>query len=245
MTQETLSPDETRRYARQLVLKGFGGVAQQKLKAARVAVVGAGALGSPVLAYLAAAGVGTLCIIDHDSVALSNLQRQIVHTTAAIGAEKAASAAGFIAALNPHVRVVQHAVRLTPDNAETLLAGNDLVVDGSDTFSTRLVVARSAQALGLPLVSGAVSMFDGHVTSIVPGLDNPRFADLFPDVPDDADLPNCEAVGVLGATTGVIGSLMASEAIKLITGTGEPMVGRLLIYDGRAARFTEMTYRRT
>ena len=235
-----LSPEETRRYARHLVLRGIGGEGQQKLKAARVLVIGAGGLGSPVIAYLAAAGVGAIGIADDDAVSLSNLQRQIIHTTADDGVLKAESAAAFVGALNPHVSVETIALRVSTENAAGIVEGFDLVVDGSDTFDTRAVVATAAAAAGKPLVSGAVSMFDGQITVFVPG--GPQFRDLYPDTPDAEDLPACEVVGVLGAVTGVIGTLMAMEAIKLITGLGEPLVGRLLLYDGRAARFTELDY---
>ncbi len=235
-----LSADETRRYARHIVLRGVGGEGQQRLKAARVLVIGAGGLGSPAIAYLAAAGIGTLGVVDHDTVSLSNLQRQLIHTTAGIGSPKAESAGSFVAGLNPHVAFEPHAERLTAESAPRLLPGYDLVLDGTDNFSTRLVAAAAAEAAGVPLVSGAVSMFDGQVTVFAPG--GPRFADLYPVTPDEADLPACEAVGVLGAVTGVIGTLMAMEAIKLVTGLGEPLVGRLLLYDGRAAQFTELRY---
>jgi molybdopterin/thiamine biosynthesis adenylyltransferase len=236
----TLSPDETRRYARHLVLKDIGGAGQQKLKAARVAVIGAGGLGSPVIAYLAAAGVGTIGVVDNDHVSISNLQRQIVHRTEDVGVGKAANAGRFVAAMNPHVGVVPHEARLNADNARTLLASYELVIDGTDNFDTRRVVAEACEALGLPLVSGAVSMWDGQVTVFLPG--GKRFADLYPVTPDAADVPSCEAVGVLGAVTGVIGTLMAMEAIKWITGAGDVLAGRLMLYDGRAARFTELEY---
>lgn len=240
----TFDADETGRYARQLVLKGFGGAAQQRLKAARIAIVGAGALGSPVIAYLAAAGVGHMRVIDNDSVALTNLHRQILYTEADICSGKAERAAAFVAARNHHVVFDACSIRLTQESAAPVLAGHDLVIDGSDSLSTRRLVADASAALHIPLVSGAVSMFDGQVTCLMPGDDNPRFSDIYPDVSEDTDLPSCEAVGVLGATTGVIGTLMANEAIKVLTGTGEPLVGRLLVYDGRATRFTEMRYRR-
>lgn len=235
-----LSPDETRRYARHIVLRGVGGEGQQKLKAARVLVVGAGGLGSPVIAYLAAAGVGTLGVVDHDEVSLSNLQRQVIHTVAAIGSPKAESAGQFVVGLNPHVAFVAHTERLTTENAAVLLRDYDLVLDGTDNFGTRLMVAGAAAEAGIPLVSGAVSMFDGQVTVFAPG--GPGFGDLYPDTPDESDLPACEVVGVLGAVTGIIGTLMAMEAIKLISGIGQPLVGRLLLYDGREARFSELTY---
>lgn len=239
MTQN-LTSDEIKRYSRHIVLRGVGGEGQQALKAARVLVIGAGGLGSPVIAYLAAAGVGTLGVVDHDTVSLSNLQRQMIHTSAGIGTLKAESAGAFVAALNDHVRFVTHAERLSAANAATLFASYDLILDGTDNFGTRAIAAEAARAAGLPLVSGAVSMFDGQVTVFAPG--GPGFTDLYPTTPDEADLPACEVVGVLGAVTGVIGTLMAMEAIKLITGLGEPLIGRLLLYDGRAARFDEMRY---
>ena len=236
----TLSPEETRRYARHLVLKGIGGEGQQKLKAARVLVIGAGGLGSPVLAYLAAAGVGMIGIVDDDTVSLSNLQRQIVHVSAGQGQPKVESAQRFAAALNPFVSVVPHEVRVTAQNVAALIADYDLVLDGTDNFATRKLTADACAAAGRPLVSGAVSMFDGQVTVFAPG--GPAFSALYPQDPDDIDLPACELVGVLGAVTGVIGTLMAMEAIKIITGLGQPLIGRLLLYDGRAARFTELSY---
>jgi molybdopterin/thiamine biosynthesis adenylyltransferase len=236
----TLSPDETKRYARHLVLKDLGGAGQQKLKAAKVAVVGAGGLGSPVIAYLAAAGVGTIAVIDDDVVALSNLQRQVMHRSEDVGVSKTVSAARFIGAINEHVNVVLHGTRLTAGNAGELLAGVDVVLDGSDSFETRRDVARAAAKLSVPVVSGAVSTLDGQVTVFAPG--GPQFADLYPDALDESELPSCEVVGVLGPVTGVIGTLMAMEAIKVIAGIGEPLIGRLLVYDGRGARFSEIAY---
>ena len=235
-----LSVDETRRYARHLVLKGIGGEGQQRLKAARILIVGAGGLGSPIIAYLAAAGVGALGIADDDTVSISNLQRQIVHTTTRESRPKTESAADFVAALNPHVSVEPIAIRIGETNADAIAGNFDLVVDGSDSFETRQVVAAAAARADRPLVMGAVSMFDGQVTTIVPG--GPQFADLYPEAPDPDDLPACEIVGVLGAVTGVVGTLMAMEAIKLVTGLGEPLIGRLLLYDGRASAFTELSY---
>lgn len=236
----TFSADETRRYARHLVLKGMGGAGQQALKAARVLVVGAGGLGSPVIAYLAAAGIGTLGVVDDDTVSLSNLQRQVIHTTAAIGTGKADSAAAFATALNPHVALMTHPVRLDADNAIELIAGYDLILDGSDNLATRRVVAAIAAAAGKPLVSGAVSMFDGQVTVFAPG--GPPFEALYPADAADTDLPSCELTGILGPLTGVIGTLMAMEAIKLLTGLGTPLIGRVLTYNSRDARFEEFSF---
>jgi molybdopterin/thiamine biosynthesis adenylyltransferase len=237
---QPFSPDETRRYARHLVLRGIGGPGQQKLKAAKILVVGAGGLGSPVIAYLAAAGIGTIGVVDDDTVGVSNLQRQMIHRTADVGRAKAESAGDFVAALNPHVALVPHKARLDPANAPTLIADYDLVIDGTDNFPTRAATAEAVRRAGKILVSGAVSMFDGQVTVFAPT--GPQFTDLYPETPDAEDLPSCEAVGVLGAVTGVIGTLMAMEAIKLITGLGDPLIGRLLIYDGRGARFSEIEY---
>ena len=237
---EPFSLDETRRYARHLVLRGIGGPGQQTLKAARVLVVGAGGLGSPVIAYLAAAGVGTIGVVDDDTVGISNLQRQVIHRTADVGRTKAESAGDFVGALNPHVTVIGHKLRLDAENAPGLIAGYDLVIDGTDNFPTRAATAEAVRAAGKILVSGAVSMFDGQVTVFAPG--GPQFTDLYPVTPDAEDLPSCEAVGVLGAVTGVIGTLMAMEAIKIVTGMGDPLIGRLLIYDGRGARFSEVAY---
>lgn len=243
-----LSPEETRRYARHLVLKGMGGVGQQKLKAAKVLVIGAGGLGSPAIAYLAAAGIGRLGVVDDDTVSLSNLQRQVVHRTEDAGRAKVESAGRFVAALNPFVEFAPVVARIGAENAGDILTGYDLVLDGTDNFDTRLAVAEAAEQAGVPLVSGAVSMFDGQVTVFAPhfaradGSPNPRFRDLYPETPDAEDLPSCEAVGVLGALTGVIGTLMAMEAIKLVTGIGTPLIGRLMIYDSRAASFVELGY---
>lgn len=241
-----LTGKETERYARHIVLKGIGGPGQNRLKAAKVLVIGAGGLGSPVIAYLAAAGVGHLTIVDHDHVGLSNLQRQIVHRGDAIDANKADSAQHFAQALNDDISTEAVPERLTADNAPALFSRHDLIVDGTDRFSSRALVAGVAETAEKTLVSGAVIMFDGQVTVFAPHLDvkNPRFSDLYPDTPDESDLPACETVGVLGASTGVIGTLMAMEVIKLITGTGDPLIGRLLLYDGRAAKFTEMKYTR-
>lgn len=243
MPSETkLSPEETRRYARHLVLKGFGGAAQQKLKAASVLVVGAGGLGSPAFAYLAAAGVGRLGIVDPDTVSLSNLQRQIVHTTAGIGSGKAESAKSFAENLNPHVVVDAIPETITAANAESILAPYDLVLDGTDNLVTRRLVATTAAAQQKHLVSGAVSMFSGQVTVFAPHLGGPHHDALFSDEANDENLPSCELNGILGPVTGVIGTLMAMEAIKLITGTGTPLIGRVLVYDARDAQFSEIAY---
>lgn len=241
-SEAKLSPEETRRYARHLVLKGFGGAAQQKLKAASVLVVGAGGLGSPAVAYLAAAGVGRLGVVDPDTISLSNLQRQIVHTTADIGSGKADSAKTFAENLNPHVVALAIPDAVTAANAADILAPYDFVLDGTDNLITRRIVAKTAAAQKKPLVSGAVSMFSGQVTVFAPHLGGPGHDALFAEEANDENLPSCELNGILGPVTGVIGMLMAMEAIKLITGTGTPLIGRVLVYDARDAQFSEISY---
>lgn len=246
----SLSPEEISRYARHIVLPEVGGAGQQKLKAARVLVIGAGGLGAPVLLYLAAAGIGTLGVVDDDHVSLSNLQRQIIHGTPDIGKTKVESAENAAARINPHVTFVAHATRLDAGNVESLLSAYDIVVDGSDNFATRYLVADTAERLKVALVTGAVGRFDGSLTVLQPWLSakdgrlNPRYRDLFPEPPAAGVVPSCAEAGVIGALTGVIGTLQAMEAIKLITGAGEPLVGRLLLYDALAARFETIRYRR-
>lgn len=236
-----LSDDELERYARHLVLPEMGGRGQQALTRARVAVVGAGGLGSPCLLYLAAAGVGRLTIIDDDVVSLSNLQRQVLFTTAEIGAPKAEAAARHLHALNPHVETVAATLRLDADNADALLAGHDLVIDGSDSFATRLVVADAALRLRIPLLSGAVGRFDGQVALFAGHLpDQPCYRCLVGN-PQDVPGRNCAEAGVLGALTGVIGSLMAMEAVRHLAGLGTPQGGRLLIHDGLSGRFRHIS----
>ncbi|MGN6146700.1 MAG: molybdopterin-synthase adenylyltransferase MoeB [Mesorhizobium sp.] len=245
-----LSDEELERYARHIVLPEIGGAGQQKLKRARVLVIGAGGLGAPVLEYLAAAGVGTLGIVDDDTVSLSNLQRQVIHGTESIGRPKGESARETILRINPHVTVELHTLRLTADNAPALVAGYDLTVDGSDNFDTRYAVADACEREKKPLVHAAVGRFDGSVTVLKPfetdadGKQNPSYRDLFPEPPPAGVVPSCAEAGILGALTGVIGTLQAMEAIKLITGIGEPLVGRLLLYDALAARFETIRYKR-
>lgn len=250
MTQAApLSDEELERYARHIVLPEIGGPGQQMLKRARVLVIGAGGLGAPVLEYLAAAGVGTLGIVDDDHVSLSNLQRQVIHDTLSVGQSKAESAKAAIQRINPNVSVELHRFRLTADNAAELIAAYDLVVDGSDNFETRYAVADAAAAVGRPLVHAAVGRFDGSITVLKPyetgadGRRNPSYRDLFPEPPPPGLVPSCAVAGVLGALTGVIGTLQAMEAIKLITGIGEPLVGRLMLYDALGARFDTVRYK--
>ncbi|SFS32399.1 HesA/MoeB/ThiF family protein [Brevundimonas viscosa] len=225
----SFSDDEIDRYARHLVLAEIGGPGQQRLKAARVGLVGVGGVGSPAAFYLAAAGVGTLRLIDDDAVAASNLQRQIVFTTADVGRRKTDAGAEALTALNPHVVVETRPERLTPASARRLLDGCDLVIDGTDDFATRFAVSDACLALGIPLVSGALGRWSGQV-AVFGG--RPCYRCLVPAAPPDAE--TCARVGVVGALAGVVGSLSALEAIKLIVGTGEALTGRLLIYDGLA-----------
>lgn len=247
--EPNFSPEELERYARHIVLPEIGGPGQQRLKRARVLVVGAGGLGAPVLQYLAAAGVGTLGIIDDDTVSLSNLQRQVVHEASAVGRRKTESAASAILRINPHTIVERHDLRLEAGNADALVAAYDLVVDGSDNFETRYVVADACAKEKRPLVHAAVGRFDGSLTVLKPyeqdfgGRPNPSYRDLFPEPPPEGVVPSCAEAGVLGALTGVMGTLQAMETIKLITGIGEPLVGRLLLYDGLAARFDIVRYK--
>ena len=245
-----LSADELERYARHIVLREIGGPGQTKLKAARVLVIGAGGLGAPVLMYLAAAGVGTLGIVDDDHVSLSNLQRQIIHDTSDIGRPKTDSAATTIRALNPNVKVALHATRIDAGNAMALVSDYDLVLDGSDNFATRYLVADMCALARKPLVTGALGTFDASLTTLRPfehnaeGAPNPTYRCLFPEAPPPGTVPSCQEAGVMGALAGMLGSMMALEAIREIVGFGEGLVGRLLMIDARAMRFETLRYSR-
>ncbi len=238
-----LTPDEIQRYKRHLVLKEIGGQGQQKIKAARVLLVGAGGLGSPLLLYLAAAGVGTIGVIDPDTVSLDNLQRQIVHDTPSIGTAKVDSAAKAVARLNPHVEVETINARLDASNALDIIGRFDIVADGSDNFATRYLVSDACYFAHKPLVFGALGPFDGYVATFKPfekteqGVPWPSYRCLFPEAPPPGLVANCAEVGVLGAVAGVIGTLMATEVLKEITGAGESLAGKLLLYDAKDARF--------
>ncbi len=244
-----LSEGELERYARHIVLRDLGGPGQQRLKRARVLMIGAGGLGAPALLYLAAAGVGTIGMVDDDEVSLSNLQRQVIHATPDIGRPKVESAADRLAAINPDVRIERHPVRLDAGNVADLVAGYDLVIDGSDNFETRYLVSDACFRAARPLVTAAVSEYDGSLTTLLPhlnaddGTPNPTYRCLFPDPPPAGLVPSCAIAGVLGALVGVMGSLQALEAIKLIAGIGEPLVGRLLLIDAKAMRFETIRYR--
>jgi molybdopterin-synthase adenylyltransferase len=241
-----LTPLEIERYKRHLVLREVGGQGQQKLKVARVLVVGAGGLGSPLLMYLAAAGIGTIGIVDDDRVSLDNLQRQIVHATPQVGVAKVASAAKAIAALNPHVQVEAHDKRLEAANALDLVSRYDIVADGSDNFATRYLVSDACYIARKPLVFAAVGPFDGYLTTFKPyekgpdGEPYPTYRCVFPEPPPPGTVANCSEVGVLGAAVGVVGTLQAVEVLKEILGIGETLAGRLLLYDAQASRFTDI-----
>ncbi|MCX2695426.1 MULTISPECIES: molybdopterin-synthase adenylyltransferase MoeB [Ochrobactrum] len=248
-SSKPFSSEELERYARHIVLPEVGGPGQQKLKAARVLVLGAGGLGAPVLQYLAAAGIGTLGLVDDDTVSLSNLQRQVIHDTDSVGLAKVESAKASIARINPHVHVQTHALRLNAENAQALIGDYDVVVDGSDNFATRYALADACAVAERPLVTGAMGRFDGTVTVLMPyrqgadGTQNPSYRDLFPDMPPPGAVPTCAQAGILGVLPGVIGSLQAMEVIKLVTGIGEPLIGRLLLYNALNVRFETIRYK--
>jgi adenylyltransferase/sulfurtransferase len=243
-----LNPSELERYARHIVLREVGGPGQAKLKAARVLVIGAGGLGAPVLLYLAAAGVGTIGIVDDDIVSLSNLQRQVIHTTPDLGLRKVDSAEAAIEKLNPHVKVETHMTRLDATNALDLIGGYDVIADGSDNFATRYLVSDACYFAGKPLVTAAMGVFDGSLTTIrahengANGARNPTYRCLFPEPPPPGTIPACAEAGILGALPGILGSMMALEVMREIVGFGEGLVGRLLMVDARSMRFETLSY---
>jgi len=243
-----LTADELERYARHIVLREVGGPGQAALKRARVLVVGAGGLGAPVLLYLAAAGVGTLGVIDDDTVALSNLQRQVIHGTPDVDRPKVESAAAAIRRLNPNVSIVTHPERLTAANALALVGQYDIIADGSDNFATRYLVADACYFAKRPLVTAAVGTFDGTLTTIrahernADGKPNPTYRCLFPEPPPAGTVPACSEAGILGALPGILGAMMALEVIREIVGFGEGLVGRLLMVDTHTMRFETIGY---
>jgi sulfur-carrier protein adenylyltransferase/sulfurtransferase len=234
-----LSPAELIRYARHLLLPGVGLEGQQRLKSARVLVVGAGGLGSPAAMYLAAAGAGTIGLVDFDRVDLSNLQRQIIHDTAAIGTPKLESAARRLSQINPHISIPSFATRLTSDNALDILAGFDIILDGSDNFPTRYLINDACVLLGKPYVYGSILRFDGQV-SLFDAKTGPCYRCLFAEPPPPGLVPSCAEGGVLGVLPGIIGSIQALEAIKWILGTGETLAGRLLLLDALTMKTREI-----
>jgi adenylyltransferase/sulfurtransferase len=231
----SFTPEELDRYARHIVLHEIGGPGQQKLKSARVLVIGAGGLGSPAILYLAAAGVGTLGVVDDDAVSLSNLQRQVLHATGEVGQPKVDSAARAVARINPHVRVISHGLRLAEENADEIVGGYDLVLDGSDNFATRYLVNRAAARLERPLVFAAIGRWEGQISVFRPWLGGPCYECIFPESPAPGLVPACAEAGVLGAMAGVVGAMQAVEAVKLITGAGASLDGRLMLYDSLQA----------
>jgi molybdopterin-synthase adenylyltransferase len=243
-----LTPDEIERYKRQLVLKEIGGEGQQKLRASRVLVVGAGGLGSPLMLYLAAAGVGEIGIIDSDRVSLDNLHRQIVHDTESVGRAKTKSAAAAIERLNPHVATRLYSTRLVPENALAIIGGYDIVADGSDNFATRYLVNDACYFAKKPLVFAALGPFDGHLTTFrafetdASGTPRPSYRCLFPEPPPEGTVAPCAEAGILGPVAGVIGSLAAVEVVKELLQIGESLVGRLLLYDALQARVSTVAY---
>lgn len=240
LSRKPLSDEQLERYARHIVLRQVGGAGQMRLAAAQVLVIGAGGLGSPLILYLAAAGIGTIGIADFDEVSLSNLQRQIAHRTADIGRPKTVSARDAVHAINPELRVVTHDERVTADNATRLIAPYDLIADGSDNFATRFLVNDACFFLRKTLVSAAVSEFDGQLATYKPWQARgtlPCYRCLFPEPPPPETAPNCSETGVLGAVAGVMGTLQAVEVLKEITGAGDSMAGRLLIYDALDTQF--------
>jgi adenylyltransferase/sulfurtransferase len=242
-----LRDDQLERYARHIILKEVGGAGQARLLKARVLVIGAGGLGSPIIMYLAAAGIGTIGVVDFDEVSLSNLQRQILHTTARVGVPKVASAAMGVHELNPDVRIVQHNERLTADNAAHLIGQYDIVADGSDNFATRFLVNDAAFFAKKTLVSGALSQFDGQIATFKPyvaGDYNPCYRCLYREPPPPGLAPSCAEAGILGALAGVVGSLQAVEVLKETVGIGESLSGKLVIYDALNAAWRTVKVRR-
>jgi molybdopterin/thiamine biosynthesis adenylyltransferase len=235
--------DEIQRYSRHILLPEVGGTGQAKLKAARVLVVGAGGLGSPLVLYLAAAGVGTIGIVDDDVVDLSNLQRQVAHTTDRIGVGKVASAAAAATAINPGVNVEAHGMRLSAGNALDLVGRYDIVCDGTDNFDTRFLVADACALAKRTLVSAAVLRFEGQLSVFKPHQGGPCYRCLYPEAPAPGTVPTCSEAGVLGAVTGVMGTLQATEVLKEILGVGDTMSGRLLVWDALATRFRNIKLR--
>ena len=235
--------DEIQRYSRHILLREVGGIGQAKLKAAKVLVIGAGGLGSPLMLYLAAAGIGTIGIVDDDAVDLSNLQRQVAHTTDRVGVAKVASAAAAAIAINPAVRVEAHATRLSADNALDLIGRYDIVCDGTDNFDTRFLIADACALARRTLVSAAVLRFDGQLSTFKPHAGGPCYRCLYPEPPPPGMVPSCSEAGVLGAVTGVMGTLQATEVLKEILGIGESLSGRLLVWDALDMRFRTIKLR--
>ena len=230
--------DQVLRYARHIILPNIGGEGQRKLMQSKMLLIGAGGLGSPAAMYLAAAGVGTLGLVDFDRVDLSNLQRQLLHDTDDVGRPKVESATERLRSLNPNVDVIAHDVMLTSENAFEIMDPYDVVVDGSDNFPVRYLVNDATQMLGKPLVYGSIYQFEGQASVFLPGPETPCYRCLFPNPPPPGTVPSCAEAGVFGVLPGIIGSIQAVEAIKLVVGVGEPLVGKLLLFDALGMEFT-------
>ena len=239
----SFTEDQVRRYARHIILPGIGGDGQRKLMEARVLVIGAGGLGSPAAMYLAAAGVGTIGLVDFDRVELSNLQRQLLHDTSDVGRSKVDSARDRLTELNPNVEVVGHDTLLSSENAFDVLGGYDVVLDGTDNFPVRYLVNDATQMLGTPLVYGSIYQWEGQASVFLPGRETPCYRCLFPEPPPPGTVPSCAEGGVFGVLPGIVGSIQAVEAIKLVLGVGESLVGKLLLYDAMSSEFTTVKLR--
>ena len=237
--EQLLTPGQQRRYSRQLLIPEIGQAGQRKLLDARVLLIGAGGLGSPVALYLAASGIGTIGLVDDDVVDESNLQRQVLHTVDRIGMRKTESARLTLAALNPETRVVEHPVRLSVDNVESLIGSYDVIVDGTDNFDTRYVLNDAAVRLRKPVVHGSIYRWDGQVTTFVP-FEGPCYRCMYPTRPPDELAPACAVAGVLGVLPGIAGLIQANEVFKLILGVGETLSGRLLMFDAMTTEFSEV-----
>jgi molybdopterin/thiamine biosynthesis adenylyltransferase len=242
-TSPMFTEDQVQRYSRHIILPNIGGKGQRKLLDSSVLVIGAGGLGSPVAMYLAAAGIGKLGIVDFDQVDVTNLQRQILHTTADVGRSKVASAVEHLRAINPTIEVVGHEALLFSTNVFEIFEGYDVIVDGTDNFPVRYLVNDATQFTGKPLVYGAIYQFEGQATVFMPGQETPCYRCLFPAPPPPGTVPSCAEGGVFGVLPGVIGSIQATEAIKIITGEGDTLEGRLLLYDALTMDFQEMKIR--
>lgn len=240
----TLTDAERQRYSRQMVLPQFGDAGQLRLKQTTALLVGSGALGSPAALYLAAAGIGTLILVDGDHVEPSNLHRQILHRTSSLGYPKTESALRLLADLNPDITIQTHHMRFSADNAESLARGCDVIIDGCDNFPTRFLTNDTGFFLGIPVVHGAIDRFQGQVSVFSPRKGSPCYRCLLPSMPQPGSVPSCQEAGVVGALPGIIGSLMAMETIKLILGIGDPLLGRLLIYDALAGNSRTLRLRR-
>jgi sulfur-carrier protein adenylyltransferase/sulfurtransferase len=243
MTGLGFTEDQVQRYSRHIILPNIGGAGQRKLLDSKVLVIGAGGLGSPVLLYLAAAGIGTIGIVDFDKVDTSNLQRQILHTDADVDRPKVASAIDHLRALNPTIEIVGHDTMLSSANVMEIMEPYDVVIDGTDNFPVRYLVNDATQFLGKPLVYGSIYQFEGQATVFLPGPETPCYRCLFPSPPPPGTVPSCAEGGVFGVLPGVIGAIQATEAIKLITGEGRSLEGRLLLYDALTMDFQEVKLR--